>query len=165
MIMITWYIVWIISVYTSIAIIKFELLSKHLLNCMCKCTASLSSSELIYGYFITLPQYHIYILFSWYRSGYSCHFHADGHHLLTANTADHLPVSDQRKVSQVHSSITYLWHCAIWYQCWNEEQCGIWSGDHCVIWYKCWNEEQCGIWLGDHLRTCHLWECASKNEI
>ena len=145
MIMITWYVhvVWIISVYT-VAMIKSKLLSKHLLNCMCKYTASLSPSELIYGYFIALPQYHIYILFSWYRSGYSCHFHADGHHLLTANTAHHLPVSGQRK-SQVYFSITYLWHCAIWYQCWNEEQCGIWSGDH--------------------FRTCHLWECASMNKI
>ena len=32
--------------------IKFELLSKHQLNCMCKCTASLSPSELIYGYLL-----------------------------------------------------------------------------------------------------------------
>ena len=109
---------------------------------MCKCTSSLSPSD--YGYF-TLPQYHIYILCSWYRGGYSCHFHADGHHLLTANTADHLPVSDQRKVSQVHFSSTCLWPFVIWYQYWIEEQCGISSGDH--------------------LRTCHLWECASMNEI
>ena len=38
-IMITWYIVWKISVYT-IVMIKFKLLSEHLLNCMCKCIYS-----------------------------------------------------------------------------------------------------------------------------
>ena len=129
---------------------------------MCKCTASLSLSELIYGYFIALPQYHIYILCSWYRSGYSCHFHADGNHLLPANTAHHLPVSDQRKVSQVHLSSTCLLHCAIWYRCWIEEQCGIWPGDHCLIWYQCWNEEQCGIRSGDH---CLIWyQCWNEEQ-
>ena len=60
---------------------------------------------------------------SWSRSGYSCLGSADSHHLLTGCIFHHLPLSDQRKESQVHTSSTgtSLWSRVIWYQCWNEE--------------------------------------------